>query len=272
MLVTFLIGLAVTALWLSARCGLYHLSLYSSTPGAASTLADVPAVQDPAVTLTNGHPIFPVPIQCVGAYAGGALTLTRAQLTTPKLRAITPTNLRPLDVVAVPSSRPPLIEYFRHPIGLNPIDENQVLASTSAIAATPLLIAILFGDGNFNVPPGDMFTIHASQSIATVANAWTAGNITLDQPLPAGRYAVVGMDTFGTGEVFSRLIFPNQVWRPGNLAGATAAFIGSRYARWGNLGVLGEFESFAQPQLDCFNQTGGAQTVDLMMDIIKISG
>src|SRR5271165_7498115 len=125
-----LVGL-IAALWYSASAGLYHLSLYSSTPGAASTLADVPAVQDPAVTLTNGHPIFPVPIQCVGAYAGGALVLTRAQLTTPKLRAITPTNLRPLDVAAVPTSRPPLIEYFRHPISLNPIDENQVLASTS---------------------------------------------------------------------------------------------------------------------------------------------
>jgi hypothetical protein len=265
-----LIGL-ITALWYSHNAGLFHLSLYSSTPGAASTLADVPAVQDPAVTLVNGHPIFPIPIQCIGAYAGGALTLTRAQLSTPKLRAITATNLRPLDVAAVPATRPPLIEYFRHPLSLNPIDENQILASTSAIAATPLLIAIMYGDGNFNVPPGDLFSIHASQSITTVANAWATGPITLDQPLPAGRYAVVGMDTFGTGEVFSRLVFPNQVWRPGGLAGATAAFINTRYSRWGNLGVFGEFETFALPQLDTFNQSGGAQTIDLVMDIIRVA-
>jgi hypothetical protein len=207
----------------------------------------------------------------IGAYAGGALTLTRAQLSTPKLRAITPTNLRPLDVAAVPTSRPPLIEYFRHPLALNPIDENQVLVSTSAVAATPLLIAMLFGDGNFNVPSGDMFTIHASQSITTVANAWATGPITLDQPLPASRYAVVGIDTFGTGEVFSRLVFPNQVWRPGCLAGATVSYINSRYTRWGNIGVWGEFETFALPQLDTFNQTGGAQTIDLDMDIIRVA-
>jgi hypothetical protein len=120
-----------------------------------------------------------VPIQLINAYAGGAVVLTRAKFTTPKLRAINNVNLRPLDVAAVPSTRPPLVEFFHHPLSLNPIDENQVLASTSALAATPLLIAAWYGDGNFNVPAGDMFSIHASQSITTVANAWATGPITL---------------------------------------------------------------------------------------------
>ncbi len=249
---------------------MHHLSLYSNTPGAAQTLLDTPAVQDPAVTLVNGHPIFPVPIQAICAYAGGALTLTRSQLTTPKLRAINPAELRPLDVAAVPTDRAPLVEFFHHPLSLNPIDENQILSSTSAIAATPLLIAVWYGDGNFNVPSGDMFQVHFSQSITTVANAWASGPMTLDAPLPAGRYSVIGLDAFGTGLVFTRLIFPNQVWRPGVVSRPTVAGIGSRYMRWGNLGEFGQFETFALPQVDCFNQAGGAQTIAGVMDVVRV--
>src|SRR5215475_12491537 len=120
------VSVVVLLVLLASQAGLFHLSLYSSTPGAAVTDADVPAVADPAVTLVNGHPIFPVPVQCINAYAGGAVVLTRAKLTTPKLRAINNCNLRPLDVAAVPSTRPPLVEFFHHPLSLNPIDENQI--------------------------------------------------------------------------------------------------------------------------------------------------
>jgi len=251
---------------------LHHLSIYqlATQTGGAVTLKDVPAVSDPAVTLVNSHPIFPVPVQAIMAYVGQDTHITRAFLTTPKLRAINQCYLRPMDIAAATvASRPPVVEFFHHPLSLNPIDENQVLMTTSANVTTPN-VAIWFGDGNFNVPQGDLITIHASQSITLVSGGWAYGTITLDSPLPAGRYSVIGASAFGTNMLFFRLIFPNQVWRPGGIAGLTAAFIDTRYHRWGNLGEWGQFETFALPQLDTFGSSAGAQTIDLSLDIVRV--
>ncbi len=263
---------ALLALLYSVSCGLFHFSLYTSTPGAAVTDADSPAATDPAVTIVNGHPIFPVPIQVAFAYSGLALTQLRAKLTTPKIRCFNNVNLRPLDNAAVtPASRPPLVEYFHHPLSLNPIDENQILVTTSAIAATPIYTGVGFHDGNYNVAQGDMFSIHATCAGVSTADAWSTQAITLDQPLPAGRYQVIGYDSYATTNLFSRIVFPNQVWRPGNISGAASTYINSRYFRWGNLGAWGEFETFALPQVDIWNSAGGTNAMDITMDLVRVA-
>jgi len=271
MLLWSIILLAAVGFVLACRSELHALVVYTSSFAAASTDSDLPAAADPTVTITNNHPIFPVPIQVYAAHTfGSATTLTRVKLTTPKLRAINVVNLRPIDAAAAPSSRPPIVEYFHHPLALNPIDENQILITQSAAAATQFYAAVWFGDGNFGVPGGDMFALHTSQSITLVANGWAAGTMTLDQPLPAGRYSVVGMDAYGPNLLYARLAFPNQVWRPGTIAGTGNTFINSRYFRWGNLGEWGQFESFATMQLDTFGSAAGAQTIDVTLDLIRI--
>lgn len=249
--------------------GLHHLSLYRTTSGGAVTDQDAPAIADPAVTLVNGHPIFPVPIQAYMGYAFGDTDLSAVALTTPKLRAINNVRFMPLDVAATISSRPPMVEYFHHPLSLNPIDENQILVSGGG-ALTQAVVAVWFGDGNLNVPQGDMFTIRATASITTVANVWVTGAITLDSPLPAGRYAVIGAHAFGTNGQFFNLVFPNQVWRPGSHCYADVTGIGSRYTRWGNLGLWGEFETFALPQLSIQASGAATTTYTLFMDIVRI--
>ncbi len=264
--------LALLGISYGCTCGLFHLSLYTSTPGAAVTDADSPAATDPAVTIVNGHPIFPVPIQVTFGYSGLAIVQTRAKLTTPKIRCFNNVNLRPIDVAAAtPATRPPLVEYFHHPLSLNPIDENQVLVTTSALAATPIYTVIGFHDGNFNVAQGDMYTIHATCAGVSAAAAWSTQPIVLDQPLPAGRYQIIGYDSYATTNLFSRIVFPNQVWRPGCLSGATVAFINSRYIRWGRLGAWGEFETFALPQVDIWNSAGGTNAMDITFDLVRVA-
>lgn len=263
--------LAVISAVLIWTCRLHHLSIYTGSFSASSTDSDLPAAADPAVTLVNSHPIFPVPIQAIMAYGFGAATLNRLRLSTPKLRAINVPYLRPLDIATAPTSRTPLVEWFHHPLSLNPIDENQILITQSAAVATQFFAGVWFGDGNWNVPQGDLFTIRATATITLTANAWQGGAaITLDQPLPAGIYSVVGMDCWATNLAFARLVFPNQVWRPGIVAGAAESFIVSRYFRWGNLGEFGRFATFALPQLDTFATTAGSQAVQLFLDIVRI--
>jgi hypothetical protein len=266
-----LIGLWLLVGLVGVGMGLHHLSVYSlAVQAAAVTDTDTPAITDPAVTITNGHPIFPQPVQCYWAYGFGDTNITRWKLTTPKLRAINVVNLRPLDISASISSRPPIVEYFHHPISLNPLDENQLIVTTGAATAAIIFAFVAFGDGNFNVPQGDMFAVHASQSITLVADKWASAQIALDQPLPAGRYSVIGAEAYGTNLIGFRLIFPNQVWRPGSIAGTANTFINSRYFRWGNLGEWGQFESALLPSIDGLGLAAGAQTIDLTIDLVRV--
>jgi hypothetical protein len=268
---TVLLLLGLVGLIVAGACRLHHLSAYTlATQGAAVTDTDTPAVTDPAVTITNGHPIFPQPVQAYWAYGFGDTNITRWKLTTPKLRAINVVNLRPLDISATISSRPPIVEYFHHPISLNPLDENQLLVTTGAATAAAIWAFVAFGDGQFNVPQGDMFAVHASQSITLVSGKWASVGIALDQPLPAGRYSVIGAEAYGTNMLAFRLIFPNQVWRPGSIAGTTNGYINSRYFRWGNLGEWGQFESALLPSIDGLGSAAGAQTIDLTMDLVRV--
>lgn len=264
-----LIGIAVPCL-----LGLFHTSVYTVTStAAAQTDVDMPAVADPAVTVVNGHPIFELPVQAIAAYGVGDVALTRLKLATPKLRATSVVDLQPLDVAAAPTNRPPLIEFFRHPLNLNPIDENQLLVSnTVPVGAVPLYGGIWYGNGNMNAPMGDVFTVFGSATITSVANNWVAGGFTLASPLPAGVYSVIGLNVWSTAMLFARLVFPNQSWRPGVVAGAASTWIGSRYFRWGRLGEYGRFSSFAQPNIDIFCSTAGAKTVNIWLDLVRVGG
>src|SRR5262249_11501027 len=104
----------------------------------------------------------------------------------------------------------------------------------------------------------------------TVANVWATAAITLDSPLPSGRYAVIGSHAFGTNGQFHNLVFPNQVWRPGGLCYADVTGINTRYTRWGAIGVFGEFETFALPQLSIQASAAATTTYTVFMDIVRI--
>jgi hypothetical protein len=241
-----------------------------ATQAGAVTDTDTPIIADPSVTQVNSHPIFPVPVQAYMAYGFGDTHISRMKLSTPKIRAINNVNLRPLDLAAAQTSRPPMVEYFHHPLGLNPIDENQILTTTTGATAAALFVGVWFGDGNFNVPQGDMFALHGTLTLTTVTGAWASGPLTLDQPLPAGRYSVIGGDCYGTNMVFWRVIFPNQVWRPGGIAGTAASYINTRYQRWGALGEWGQFESALLPNIDTISSSGGSVTIDVTLDIVRV--
>lgn len=133
-------------------------------------------------------------------------------------------------------------------------------------------------DGNYNVPAGtatDLITVRAVGAIAANSLAWTLGNMVFDQGLPAGRYAVVGMSVFGTNLVAARLVFPGGTgpngMRPGVLAEPTTAIFQDERFRAGNAGLLGTFDSTAQPLLEIFSN--GANTAQVVwLDIVRIGG
>jgi hypothetical protein len=133
-----------------------------------------------------------------------------------------------------------------------------------------------FGDGNRNVPQGDMYTLRATTSFTPTANAWSiSGAITFDDTLMGGQYSIIGLEMYNTGGVAARLVFPGppiagmiaQV-RPGVIMPTANGSEHVRYHRYGFLGEYGRFESFAPPQVEVL-QTGATTNPDVYMDVIQ---
>lgn len=252
---------------------MFHLSVFSVTSGAtaAATLVDMPAVADPAVTLNqNNHVIFERDINAQLFYAFGQSDITQVQFQSPKLRPIALPSVRPFDTGTTPTTRPPVANYKNNPLMLNAIDENSMQLSASTFTSgNSYYAATWFNDKNTAKSQGMVYSINFSAAITAVAGAWTNGVITLAQTLPAGLYAVVGMDVYGTNLAFARLIFPRQQWRPGILCGGVAGFINAPCFRTGELGDYGVFQSYAQPQLDIF-AIGANSAQHGILDLIKV--
>lgn len=249
---------------------MFHLAAFTAALGVNAADTDVTALSDQAITISNNHFVFTIPVEVWLAYYFAA-NATRARLATPKLRTISRPWIRPVERAANPGAKPYLTEYFRMPLRLNPIDETQLLGSNNLGAATEQSYGLLWvGDGNRNIPQGDPFTVRFTSTLSTVANTWTSGAIVLDEILPAGRYSVIGMDYFAATGVAARLIFPLQIWRPGVIAMTAVGNQNYQGFRWGFLGEYGQFESIAQPLLEVINTVGAVVVHEGYLDLIKV--
>ena len=116
---------------------------------------------------------------------------------------------------------------------------------------------------------GDETTIRASSTVTCVTGSWVLGAMTLEQDLPAGRYAIVGVDCTGATAIAARFSFAGGSYQPGFLIQQAAGQFFLDTFRSNSLGVYGEFENSLPPQLFVLG-TSGAVTLTLFLDIIKI--
>lgn len=248
---------------------MYHLACYKGAVTANASNFDLPAVNDSVLTLSNGHYILTQPARVKIAYTQ-APSITLSRINTPKLRATSLPYIEPLRVGSLPGNLPPAAKYDNNQLNLDPIDEIAIEVSNDLASSTEVTIAGLFLEmGNTPIPSGPSFTIRATSAFTATDGQWTSGAITFDQVLPAGRYAVIGLRVIGANLVFGRLIFPGGTYRPGTIASDDVSESDGNMVRQGNCGLLGEFDSVAQPQIEIFsNGANSAQTV--FMDIIRI--
>lgn len=256
-----------------------HTVAYSFTSGAAAaTDQDMTLVSDPSVTNLNNHPIFPVPTWLQWLRIIG-LTVTRARLSAPRLRPITRPVINPADNSGSGISTNFFdMEFWRHPLQLNPVEEIQVLVTkTSAVAETDLAVMTV-GDNQRNVPQGDMYILRMTSTNGVVALAWNPAANTADDTLQVGRYSIIGLRVVNATAEGARLIFPGapvagglpQI-RPGVVAHPTDASAQSPFwVRWGLMGEYGQFESFALPQTEVVGRAAPAAATETFFDIVDV--
>ncbi len=242
---------------------------------AAATDQDMALVSDPSVTNLNSHPIFPVPVIVQWAYALG-LTVTRVRISAPRLRPITRPVIQPVDASATPTENLRVVEYFRHPITFNPVEEVQMLVTKTSALAEQDYVVLTVGDSQRNVPQGDMYTLRVTSTNGVVVNVWNPAALTADDTLQVGRYSIIGLRVNNVGGVAARLIFPGapvagglpQI-RPGVIATQNNAAEGYYYFRYGLMGEYGQFESFALPQIEVLGNPPAAAT-EGFFDIVPV--
>lgn len=231
---------------------------------------DVPAKTDQVLQIQNSHFVLSKPMQIMAAYASSA-TLTRTKLKFPSINQYGGTWLRPVNATLLPFTDPNVADYRQIPFTV-PAQEELQYASTSGLACGTENHYVLtwLQDSFVPAPQGQIYTLRATSTTAGVASTWTDITVTYDNQLPSGRYAVVGSNVHSTTGVAHRMIFDDQLWRPGTLSFATTGLRNHPMFEKGRLGVWGYFTTISLPRFQILdNATGNSHTIYL--DCVRVA-
>lgn len=249
---------------------MFHLCGYEQSIDPAGALVTINAI--PEATLTTSGADIRVPTQLPNII-GAACTindasLSRAQIQSPSLRIRTNLDVEPI-VNALVFGNPPEQSYWPEtPIPLAPLESVNFAVQSDPAAAAIHRGLIWLSDGPQSPVGANMFTIRATSAVTLATGTWVNGVLTFNQVLPAGRYAVVGMRARGTNLVAARLVFAEQLARPGVLAVNAIGDMDPYWTRFGRMGVFGEFEHTVPPTIDCLGVTDSAQVFEF--DLVQV--
>lgn len=250
---------------------MHGIAAFSATPLASSVYAALGVVVDQSLTpaQSTGY-LFPKNYRMLAAFTVGA-NLTAARINAPSLRNFILPEIVDSLVAATVTTRPPVVDYK----GQGPIvmaNESVVIEVSTTAAAAAIVSGFLWFTDRFTpAPGGQIYTSVATCTLTLIANQWVLGALVFNQTLPAGKYMVVGMDVVCPAAAVARLVFPGQnQWRPGCVVNvAYGNIITPPMFRMGYMGAFGEFYNTAQPQVEIFGLTAGAQTATVYLDMIK---
>lgn len=245
---------------------MHHTVAYTDSV-AAVTNDDIPAINDDIIPIVNSHFQFQQNRDLLYAFAAG-LGLDRARIVSPKHRQVTLPFIRPHNVGVLPVNDPNVADFRANPFRLAGLEEIAIEASTTGVG--PNRIHVLLGVATSRTPAsaGDIYTIRGTSTTAAVVNTWTTITTTWADLLGAGDYDVVGLEVFSTNAIAARLIFDDQMERPG---GVSIGALGNRtHAMFykGGLGRWGTFRSTNMPRVQVLANVADASH-EVFMDIIR---
>jgi hypothetical protein len=239
--------------------GNYHLAAFAATLATGTDL-DVAAVIDDILSIQNSHFVLPRDMDLIMAAAMSA-TLDRARLASPTMRQIFNPYIRPITVGALLGNNANLQIMDEMPFKI-PAWEEVAAQVTVAPGTTEPACVLAWLRAQYVPPPqGRVYPWRFTSTTAAVANSWTTLALTFADALPVGMYAVIGSEHFSTNARAHRIIFPDQVYRPGMPSFASTGqrlpYAISMY----HFGEMGRFRSNAIPSVQVLcNGTDAAHT------------
>jgi hypothetical protein len=234
-----------------------------------ATETDVTPVTDGIFTIQNSH-FLPQRNWNLWYAAFMAATATRARLRTPTFRQITTPFIRPIEGTITPGDEPNVADYRENPLLLKGLEEIEFLGTQTAGAnANVFGVAGLSTEAFVPMPRGDVYTLRGTSVGPAVANVWTQIAMTWQDTLPQGIFAVVGGWYMSAAAVAFRLIFEDQVNRPGGLGALSLEASAHKMFRMGGLGIWGRFNSNRMPNVEVLCN-GADASFELYLDILRV--
>jgi len=260
----------------------FHTVVFTSstTNSGATTFVQLNFKADVIVpTLNNGLQV-PKQLNRFGFIGALGTSLTNVRAQTPAFLPFPWPSFAPTNRGTGFESPPRMTDLFKNPLPMNPTDELDIyIAQNSGGAETEYAFVSLTDGMLAPAPVGRFFTVHASGTTTVTAGAFTSCQLTFDQAIPAGLYAVIGARAYSaTGLAFRLAPAMEPLWRPGGLATkaydqmdppAQRGYIydGQVVAPWG---VWMTFYQNVPPQLDIFC-TAADTAQEAWLDLIQLN-
>lgn len=251
---------------------MHNLVAHYASVAQDAALVNLTPVTDPLVTITaNNRLIFPMDYR-IGAIQGLIVDGSRMRINTPSMRTIALPEVYPVKITAEQGTNPVIQGPIWDKLIIPRNDEFGYDVSRAGAGAGDCYAGTWVSDAFRPAPGGPIITMRATSTITLTVGTWVQGNLTFDQVLPYGKYAVVGMQTICGDAVFARLTFPgNTQYRPGVPAvEAYGSYPNPQMFRFGNFGLFGTFDSTAQPAIEMLGHTAGSEAGVHLLDLIKV--
>lgn len=200
----------------------------------------------------------------------GGVNLTRLRLNSAQSRIRGYPNLVPLANAALGGDKPIVNDIRTNPVKLYD-GENVTIQGTNAASVTTVgFVSLVDPAGQYAPPPPSARKVRFTASVVAPAFGWSpAANVVLDDDLEAGVYGVYGLVAYEATLLGARLVFRDQVEKPGTLATQTAVQQPSDFAM-GGMGKWGEFVSITPPFIEGFANAAATISVIGYLLLAKI--
>lgn len=235
-----------------------------------AALTAITPVPDPTVSINGNNVLVPASLNQVVATAAminSAAATLRAEIQAPSLRATLNFDVSPIVNGLVFGSLARIARFWQTPLQLVTNEPLNYFFQNGAAVMNRGLIVL--ADGPIRPVQGKIYTVRATGAASLVTATWVNTALTFGQTLPAGRYQVVGFRAIGANLVAARIFFVGGAWRPGVPACNVSNDNEWNDFRYGNCGVLGEFDNTTPPTVDCLGVTDSAQEFEF--DLIKVA-
>jgi len=253
----------------------FSLHFHYEDVDPAGAFNDLTALADPLGSNDGNDLIVPDLNQIVALACGvpsGANQ--RLRLDSPSLRVLGRYEFAEFnggaDAAAEPDNPQKVVDLRASPLVMVPTERILAQADYNTTLAEQAWVAYWFGNGPITplVSP-NIRAVRVTTGITLTADAWSNGGLTFADPLPPGRYQLVGARFQGAGMIAARFVFADQAARPGVLCVDDENDYQHPMFRSGGLGVFGEFESTRLPTVDFLSISADATPFG-QLDIIQV--
>lgn len=247
----------------------FHVFGYTQSQDSA-VLVPTAGLLDQSLQVNGNDVIIPDDLtNIIGVYAVGP-NATRVSLQSPSLRRMFNQEIEPLDIAAIATDQLLLNWFGDSPLIVDAGEPFEVWMAENNAAASRVTSLLWIADTPPQPIVADIHSIRVTATGTAVANAWTNMNLTFNDVLPSGTYALVGACMQSATIQGFRFVFKQAGYRPGAIGQATVGTRLNPVFRNGGLGIWGQFENLTPPSMDVLCNAGDTAFAGVL-DLVQVA-